>query len=306
MPPILSTGLFLRHTRLAKPPCISILRTLVSSTPCRSAFAPTFSSTGDTAKIVSKLGPARISTMIMTGKPNRPFPPEFQVELDQFLPGAVSAVGLVTSCVSSGDWAGLEGLVDRDCIISLQATMATMDNVQKELVVVNPGDIFASFVSNPENCDSGNNLHLVTFSLPSLEKIRDLLVREKQKVKDSIAAVKDKEQTKDTVAGLIGEFSSTDLRALFQANEIVIGNYRFIRDSPDSQWTITEVSQINSLQAWSTICKLRWKGRLSIATRGGYNFYSILRYDYMTDCISLLMAIYLLQMMAGLLTAPHS
>eukprot|EP00092_Neocalanus_flemingeri_P037646 GFUD01040983.1.p1 GENE.GFUD01040983.1~~GFUD01040983.1.p1 ORF type:complete len:338 (+),score=99.79 GFUD01040983.1:58-1014(+) len=318
MPPILRTGLCLAKV-MAKPPCISILRTLVSSTPCRSALAPTFSSTGDTAKIVSRLGPTRISTMIMTGKPNRPFPPEFQVELDQFLPGAVSAVGLVTSCVSSGDWAGLEGLVDRDCITSLQASMATMDKEQTELVAVNPGDVFLSFVSNPENCDSGNNLHLVTFSLPRLEEIRTMVTENKelssqthQQVKESIAAV-EKDQIKDTVAGLMGEYqskiSSNDPHALFQANEIVIGNYRFVRDSPDSQWTITEVSQINSLQAWATIFKLRWKGRLGIATRGGYEFYTILRYDYMTDyiAISMFTAFYIFQLIGtGVITAPHS
>ena len=76
-----------------------------------------------------------------------------------------------------------------------------------------------------------------------------------------------------------------DPHDLFKANEILIGNYRFIRDSPSNQWVITEVAQINSLQAWASIFKLRWKGRLGIALRGGYDFYKILRVDYLTDYI---------------------
>jgi len=316
MPPILST--VLPHMKLSKHPCISILRTLTSSSPCRSALAPTFSSTGKTDQIVSKLGPSRISTMIVTGKLNRPFPSEFQVDLDEFLPGSVSAVGVVTTSVSSGDWAALEGLVDRDCITSLQDSVDRMDKVQRELVVTNPDDVFLSFVSNPDNCDSGNNLHLVTFSLPKLGEIKNTVRENKelsgemeQKIKECIDGEKDKEKMKVMVEGVVNEYKSkmVDPHDVFKANEIIIGNYRFVRSSPNSQWTITEVAQINSLQAWAAIFKLRWKGRLMIATRGGYEFYSILRADYMSDYIfiSMFLAFYTFQLIgAGVITAPHS
>ena len=94
-----------------------------------------------------------------------------------------------------------------------------------------------------------------------------------------------------------------------KANEIVIGNFRMVRNNAQSDWTITEVSQINSMQAWLNIFKLRWKGRLSIATRSGFDFYSVLRYDYMTDYIALCLVFtfYTAQAFgAGVITAPHS
>ena len=308
MHPLLSPTLLAR----VKSPSLNLLRTFMSSQPCRSALAPSYSSTGDLAKIVSRLGPNRISTMIMAGKPNRPFPQEFQVDLDEFLPGAVSAAGLVTSSMSSGDWEGLEGLVDRDCITGLQASMDTMDKVQKDLVVVNPDDVFLSFVSNPDQCDSGNNLHLVTFSLPKLEQARNMVKENKELLRQTEQNIKDSEGDVQQKVAMMDEykakFSSNDPHDLLKENEILIGNFRFVRASPSSQWTIMEVAQINSVQAWATIFKLRWKGRLNIATRGGYEFYTILRADYMTDYIAIatFTGFYVIQLLgAGVISAPH-
>ena len=53
-----------------------------------SAQAPKFSSTGDSDSIVTKLGSNRISTMIITEKPNRPLPISYNVDLEEFLPVA--------------------------------------------------------------------------------------------------------------------------------------------------------------------------------------------------------------------------
>jgi len=286
----------------------------MSSSPCRNALAPTFSSTGKTARIVSRLGPNRIATLIMSGKTNRNVPPQYQIDIDQFLPAAVSAVGEVTRCVSSGDWSGLEGLVDRDCITNLQARIEMMNKEERELVVVNPGDVFLSFVYNQENCDSGNNLQLVTFSFPRLEEMKRMVEENKKVAKEVEEKIKGGEVTdKDKLKGTMHEYeskvSSNDPHNIFSENEIVIGNYRFVRESPASQWTITEVAQINSLQAWATPFKLRWKGRLGIASKGGYNFYNILRMDYMSDYFffTLFVAYYIMQMLgAGVITAPHS
>ena len=291
-----------------KNPSLNLLRTFMSSPSCRSALAPTFSSTGNTAKIVSRLGPDRIFTMIMTGKPNKPI----HLDLDEFLPGAVSAAGVVSSCMSSGDWEGLEGLVDRDCITGLQASMDTMDKVQKDLVVVNPDDVFLSFVSNPDQCDSGNNLHLVTFSLPKLEQARNMVKENKELLRQTEQNIKDSEGDVQQKVAMMDEykakFSSNDPHDLLKENEILIGNFRFVRASPSSQWTIMEVAQINSVQAWATIFKLRWKGRLNIATRGGYEFYTILRIDYTTDYFAFftITGFYVIQLLgAGVISAPH-
>lgn len=301
----------------------------MSSSLVRSSLAPTFSSLGDTSKIVSRLGPNRIANMIVTGKPNRPFPPEFQVDLETFLPGAISAAGVVTSSMSAGDWASLEGLVDRDCINSLQATMHSMDKVQKDLVVLNPEDVFLSFISNPDTCESGNNLHMVTFSLPRLEQMKEMIKENKElsndigkeldaKIENSKLAgsepsnedlltmmKKMKAQTEEVQAKL----AENDPHNIFKENEILIGNFRFVRDSPTSQWTVKEVAQINSLQAWAAPFRFRWRGRLGIATRGGYDFYKVLRVDYLTDYIvfaiifgDIYMSMFMKQ--AAMVTAP--
>ena len=40
------------------------------------------------------------------------------------------------------------------------------------MVEFNPKNVFFHFISNPENCDSGNNLNLVTYTLPKLESVK--------------------------------------------------------------------------------------------------------------------------------------
>ena len=73
-----------------------------------------------------------------------------------------------------------------------------------------------------------------------------------------------------------------------QESDIVIGNYKFERNSPTEEWLITEVSQKSSVDAWHPVFRFRWKGRLMIATKAGLNFYNVLRVDYMTDYIALM------------------
>jgi len=291
----------------------TFIRCIASTIPRKSALAPSYSSTGDVGKIVSKLDPNRIATMIMSGKPNRPFPPEFQVDLEQFLPGAVSAAGIVTNCVSNSDWESLEGLVERSCIESLKESVKDMDEVQKGLVKLNPDDVFLSFVSNPDKCEDGNNLNLVTFSLPNLGQIKQMVTANKEFAKEIEEKIKASQGDVQEKMAMMEEYKSkvaeNDPHSLFKANEIVIGNFRMVRNNAQSDWTITEVSQINSMQAWLNIFKLRWKGRLSIATRSGNDFYSVLRYDYIKDYIvlSLVFTFYTAQAFgAGVIAAPHS
>jgi len=84
------------------------------------------------------------------------------------------------------------------------------------------------------------------------------------------------------------KMKTNDPYYLFKENEIIIGNYRMVRDQGTGQWTIAEVSQICSTQAWQFPFRLRWKGRLSIATRSEIKFNNVLRFDYASDYIVLL------------------
>ena len=87
------------------------------------------------------------------------------------------------------------------------------------------------------------------------------------------------------------EMKKLDPHETLQKSDIVIGNYKFERKSPTEEWLITEVSQMSSIEAWHPIFRIRWKGRLMIATKAGIDFYKVLRIDYMTDYIALMIII---------------
>ena len=140
-----------------------------SGTRLMSSVAPTFTSSGGgDQSIVTKLPPSSIATMITTGKPTRPFPASYEVNLDEFTPAAISAVSMVTRAMAEGEWETLTGLVDDQCLMEMKSIMALLSSDEKELSVVNSEDVFFSFISNPTNCSSGNDLHLVLFFLPHL------------------------------------------------------------------------------------------------------------------------------------------
>lgn len=263
-------------------------------------------------------------------------------------------MGVVTSHMAAGDWDKLEGLVDRDCINNMEANMDRFNSVQKELVVLNPDDVFLSFISNPNDCDSGKNLQLVTFSQPKLGLVKKLileneelsgkgifeLLRENKKtmreIREKAAMLNTKEDLKNLMKHRIhverlkksnklqeheeelqkhkvmakvynskvkrvkehmDNISANKPLSLLATNEIVVGNYRLQRDNYESPWTITELAQINSQQAWAPIFRARWKARLALTTTVsiiyGYNysFYTILRADYVSLYIALLLLI---------------
>ena len=93
------------------------------------------------------------------------------------------------------------------------------------------------------------------------------------------------------MATLKDEMEKHNPHETLQKSDIVIGNYKFERESPTEEWLITEVSQMSSIDAWHPIFRFRWKGRLMIATKAGIDFYKVLRIDYMTDYIAFMIII---------------
>jgi len=264
---------------ISRNPSKIILRNLIRTpSVTHGGLAPKLysSNTGDTAKMVSRLSTPRVTSIIMTGKPNRPLPSEFQVDLDEFIPVSVSAAGLVTSCLSSGDWKGLEGVMDKECIASLQAIRNTTGKEKVEYQWVKPADVFISFVSNPGDCDSGNTLHLVTFSLPQLEQVRTMLTG---MFKTAVAA--GPQGLKQKILGS---------KTILKDNNIVIGNYKFVRDTPAGEWFITEVAQVSSMQAWYMPERYAWKVLLGQATVGSIitkmEFRTFLRFFLVYICFA--------------------
>ena len=150
-----------------------------------SSLAPTFTSSGGgDQSIVTKLGPNRIASMIITGRPNRPLPDSFNVDLEEFLPGAISAVSVVTSAMAEDDWESLSGLVESRCVSNLRPVLSGLSPEERELTRLRSQDVFLSFISNPENCAEGTDLKIVTFSLPQLGEAKSLVEKNKE-VKDN-------------------------------------------------------------------------------------------------------------------------
>jgi len=256
-------------------------------------MAPSYSSTGDMNKVVTSLGIQRVSTMIMSGKPNRPFPEEFGIDIDSFTEGGKQAIELVTKCLEEQDYSSLDGLVSDSCISRLQTSLKDLTNEEKEYLSVNSSDIFFSFIPSFKIDSEQQSLILVTFSLPGLSHIKSTIASNKEEFEASMKEIVQEAKDGKIEASAIKESLNeklykngpNDPHQMFQTNEIIIGNYTFNRDGKNSDWTLAEISQVNSVTAWAWIFRKRWKGRLGLSLRG-MDFHKVLRYDYMTDWIA--------------------
>ena len=66
-------------------------------------------------------------------------------------------------------------------------------------------------------------------------------------------------------------------------NELLVGNYRFVRDPTSEDWILTEVSQVNTFTHWPAVFRWRWKLRLDVSLKLNKSFLTILRADYIMD-----------------------
>jgi len=281
---------------------------------------PSFSSTGSLEKVVTSLGINRIATMIMSGKPNRPFPEQFEVDLDEMSEGGKQAISVVSQCLERGTYDELEGLVSGQCISGLKSNLESLTPEERNSLGVKPEDIFFSFIPEFNFKQENQSLLLVTFWFPHLEELKEAIRTNRQemddKMKEILADAKEgklekgevKESIKESLKESQAKLKGNDTHLIFQQNEIIIGNFRFERKDQNSQWTIVEMSQINSVNAWAYIFRKRWKGRLGISLRG-VDFYKVLRYDYMTDWIAYTIIFNFLvasSLSGGMISAPHS
>merc|ERR1712096_530801 len=103
------------------------------------------------------------------------------------------------------------------------------------------------------------------------------------------SGVYDKEEFHQKTQDNINEFkeyiASHDVSKQLLENEILIGNYRFIRDDASANWTISQVSQVNTLEVWSWLSRSKWNGRVAIHSNAGVNFLKVLRYDSIIDFV---------------------
>jgi len=281
------------------------VRGFATSNSWLSKEAPTFSSSGDPKTCVTSLGLNRIATLILSGKPNKPVPDKFNVDIEEFGEGATLAVEVVTRGLADGDYSSLEGLVSEECIDSLKGqNLQNLNDEKKNLLAVNASDIFFHMLAEIEIKPTHSEILFVTFSLPQLGMCKVLQqehaknkeafnVKMKEALADIKAGVIDKDQLKEVTEKNIKEFKESvndnDSFKMFKENEIQIGNYRFTIDNTSSNWVISQISQVNTVGVWPWIFRQRWKGRVGMHLKGGFNFYKILRYEYCTDWICLLL-----------------
>lgn len=284
---------------------IKLARGFVTSNSWLSKKAPTFSSSKDTKNCVISLGLFRTMTLIMSGKPNKPVPEKFNLNIDEFSTGAAGAVEVVTRGLADGDYSSLEGLVTDQCIASLkEQNLQLLSEEKRKLLAVNSSDIFFTMLSEIKVRPGFSEVLFVTFSQPQLGEAK--LVQEevrkrkkefdaamKEAVDDAKSGVYDKEQFHQKTQDNINEFkdyiASHDMSRQLLENEILIGNYRFIRDDASENWTISQVSQFNSFEVWSWLSRRKWNARVGIHYKAGVNFLKVLRYDSITDFVFLVL-----------------
>ena len=276
---------------------LRMTRSLVTTQIRLDKSAPSFSSLSDKSKIVTKLGLNKIGNVIRFGKPNHTekFSDYYKVDIDTWSKGALEAVSVVTKNVSNQEWDSLDGLVSENCIESLKSKFNDFTDTETYYLEVIPENVFFHFISNPENCESGKNLNLVTYSLPNLENARSnfeeinrITLETKQKM-DNLKefGASSQEEANVMMRSIMQEHKEKidqkrDDQTLWQ-NELLIGNYRFVLDPESQDWILTEMSQTNTWTHWPAVFRWRWKLRLDVSLKLNMSFLAILRADYLMD-----------------------
>ena len=286
-----------------------LTRTFTTSKVRLNKSAPSFSSLSDKSQIVTKLGLNKLGNVILYGNPNHKekFYDYYQLDINTWSRGALEAVSIVTKNISNHEWEDLDGLVSANCIRSLKSKVYGLSEAEKYYLEFIPENVFFHFISNPENCDAGKNLNLVTYSLPNLvnarnnyEEINRITLETKQKM-DSLKefGASSQEEANDMMKSILQEHKEQidqkrDEQTLWH-NELLVGNYRFVRDPSSQDWILTEMSQVNTLAHWPALSRWRWKLRLDVSLKLNKSFLTILRADYVMDasavCLSALLTL---------------
>lgn len=251
--------------------------------------------------------------MIISGKPNRPFTEEIGIDIESMAEGGKQAAEVVTEYLAEENYTSLEGLVSPECLSGLITNLKGLGAKERLYLKVKAEDVFFNFISDFKTVNSGQHLTLVTFSLPGLADIKRTIISNRQEMNETMEKVFQEAKENKVDGGVMKDsinktlqqtkenIEQNDPHKIFKDNEILICNFIFHREDQSSEWTITNVSQVNSVSAWPWVFRKRWKGRLGISLRGA-NFYTVLRYDYITDWIAYLLIFNLLMgaVMGGL------
>ena len=269
----------------------------MTSKICLNKSPPSFSSLSDNSQTVTKLGLNKIGNVMLYGNPNHKekLHDYDKLDVDTWSRGALEAVSVVTKKVSNHEWEALDGLVSDSCIKSLKLKVKGFTETEKCYLEVFPENVFFHFISNPENCDAGKNINFVTYSLPNLvnktsnyKEISRITSETSQNMKSlKEFGASSQEEANDMMASILQEnskkvYQKIEEQTLWQ-NEILVGNYRFVRDPSSQDWILTEMSQVNTLAHWPALSRWRWKLRLDVSLKLNESFLTILLADYVIE-----------------------
>ena len=72
----------------------------------------------------------------------------------------------------------------------------------------------------------------------------------------------------------------------------MVSNFVFkYRQEKDNSWLIDNISMQTGKRALSKVAEFRWRGRMVLSLRG-WSIKKIVRYDYITDYVMMLMIFY--------------
>ena len=181
--------------------------------------------------------------LLKSGTLNAPLPKEYNLSLDEFIPLATSVVSLVTQQAAQGKWKEIGGLLKPHCSEKLKAEVEKMDPEQRKLIMLDPDDVLMKFVSNTSDCSGGNNLNLVTFSFAGWCQISEVMEHflNHQKVQKKVNMSKEEFAE---ISKLVELQTGVNIQEIFDSSEVVIGNYRLIRDHEGDNFSVAEVGQI--------------------------------------------------------------
>jgi len=246
-----------------------------------------YSTTGTTKGMVTRLAPQQMVSLLVTGVMGSPpdFPP----------PLALAAVGVATSAAAGPDpTAALESLATPACISGLLPCLASLPHTERDQLQLNIEDVFFTFLSAGENND--NNIRLVTFSFRNLDKLK-LKVKQAQEGKERLglklkALREESKRCNDPDIFKAGmqrakseheqEWGGAEIGPISRqvlGGSIVVGNYVFRRAGPGQDWRLGEMAQQDTLP-WGPFGSKQWQVRLLVSIVVQCKFSEILRVDY--------------------------
>jgi hypothetical protein len=247
------------------------------------------------------------ASCILTGKPNFPFPAQYNIDLDTFFTGSRKAVESISRNISLRNISGLSSLVSPTCLEHLrQCVFEEMRVEDIRGIKINADDIFLQYIESAQIQDKHVRIVLVSFSLDRLHECKSVHSKLKtfqnqlfNKAKQTDGILRREDLNAKEFRRLQGEFENLNMDKLTKEGNILVSSYTFERTG-NTDWSVVSLSHTDSALIWSYVRRMIWKGRVHISARFDKRFDEVLRLDYALDFFAVVSLIFL-QLLAMIL-----